>query len=72
MKIYKETLDTMLGIVRNYTQQTTDMEIERRVYDIIADVRANGDAALKAYSEKIRWCVYRRLQGASRGNRCCL
>ena len=31
MKIYKESLDTMLGIVRNYTQQTTDMEIERRV-----------------------------------------
>ena len=52
MKIYKESLDTMLGIVRNYTQQTTDMEIERRVYDIIADVRTNGDAALKAYSEK--------------------
>ena len=52
MKIYKESLDTMLSIVRNYTQQTTDMEIERRVYDIIDDVRTNGDAALKAYSEK--------------------
>ena len=52
MKIYKESLDTMLGIVRNYTQQTTDMKIERRVYDIIDDVRTNGDAALKAYSEK--------------------
>ncbi len=52
MKIYKESLDTMLSIVRDYTQQTTDMEIERRVYDIIADVRTNGDAALKAYSEK--------------------
>ena len=38
MKIYKESLDTMLAIVRNYTQQTTDMEIERRVYDIIAEV----------------------------------
>ena len=33
MKIYKESLDTMLCIVRNYTQQTTDMEIERRVYE---------------------------------------
>ena len=42
----------MLAIVRDYTQQTTDMEIERRVYDIIAEVRTNGDAALKAYSEK--------------------
>ena len=52
MKIYKESLEAMLGIVRDYTQQTTDMEIERRVYDIIADVRTNGDAALKAYSEK--------------------
>lgn len=52
MKIYKESLEAMLAIVRNYTQQTTDMEIERRVYDIIADVRTNGDAALKAYSEK--------------------
>ncbi len=30
MKIYKESLEVMLAIVRNYTQQTTDMEIERR------------------------------------------
>lgn len=52
MKIYKESLDTMLSIVRQYTQQTTDMEIERRVYDIIENVRANGDAALRKYSEK--------------------
>ena len=52
MKIYKESLNTMLGIVRNYTLQTTDMEIERRVYDIIENVRANGDAALQEYSEK--------------------
>lgn len=52
MKIYKESLDTMLSIVRQYTQQTTDMEIERRVYDIIENVRANGDAALREYSEK--------------------
>ena len=52
MKIYKESLDAMLGIVRQYTQQTTDMEIERRVYDIIENVSANGDAALREYSEK--------------------
>lgn len=52
MKIYKESLDTMLSIVRQYTQQTTDMEIECRVYDIIENVRANGDAALREYSEK--------------------
>ena len=52
MKIYKESLDAMLSIVRQYTQQTTDMEIERRVYDIIENVRANGDAALSEYSEK--------------------
>lgn len=52
MKIYKESLDTMLSIVCQYTQQTTDMEIERRVYDIIENVRANGDAALREYSEK--------------------
>lgn len=52
MKIYKESLDVMLSIVRQYTQQTTDMEIERRVYDIIENVRANGDAALREYSEK--------------------
>jgi len=51
MKIYKESLDAMLSIVRQYTQQTTDMEIERRVYDIIENVRANGDAALREYSE---------------------
>ena len=36
-------------------QQTTDMEIEGRVNDIIENVRANGDAALREYSEKIRW-----------------
>ena len=52
MKIYKESLDAMLSIVRQYTQQTTDMEIEGRVYDIIENVRANGDAALREYSEK--------------------
>lgn len=52
MKIYKESLDAMLSIVRQYTQQTTEMEIERRVYDIIENVRANGDAALREYSEK--------------------
>lgn len=52
MKIYKESLDAMLSIIRQYTQQTTDMEIERRVYDIIENVRANGDAALREYSEK--------------------
>ena len=52
MKIYKESLDAMLSIVRQYTQQTTDMEIERRVYYIIENVRANGDAALREYSEK--------------------
>ena len=52
MKIYKESLDAMLSIVRQYTQQITDMEIERRVYDTIENVRANGDAALREYSEK--------------------
>ena len=52
MKIYKEFLEAMLSIVRQYTQQTTDMEIERRVHDIIENVRANGDAALREYSEK--------------------
>lgn len=52
MKIYKESLDAMLSIVRQYIQQTTDMEIERRVYDIIENVCANGDAALREYSEK--------------------
>lgn len=52
MKIYKESPDAMLSIVRQYTQQTTDMEIERRVCDIIENVRANGDAALREYSEK--------------------
>ena len=52
MKIYKESLDAMLSIIRQYTQQTTDMEIERRVYDIIENVCANGDAALREYSEK--------------------
>lgn len=52
MKIYKESLAAMLSIVRQYRQQTTDMEIERRVYDIIENVRANGDAALREYSEK--------------------
>ena len=52
MKIYKESREAMLCIVRQYTQQTIDMEIERRVHDIIENVRANGDAALREYSEK--------------------
>ena len=52
MKIYKESLDAMLSIVRQYPQQTTDMDIDRRVYDLIENVCANGDAALREYSEK--------------------
>ena len=48
MKIYKESLDTMLSIVRDYTQQTTDMEIERRGYDNITNVSTNSHAALNA------------------------
>lgn len=50
MKIYKESLTTMLDIVKNYIQQTTDMDIERRVYDIIEAVRTDGDKALREYS----------------------
>lgn len=52
MKIYRESLEKMKKITADYTQQATDMEIERRVNDIIMDVRENGDAALRKYAEK--------------------
>ncbi|MCF0155027.1 MAG: histidinol dehydrogenase, partial [Veillonella sp.] len=52
MKIYRESLERMKEITADYTMQTTDMEIENRVHDIIMDVRQNGDAALKKYAEK--------------------
>ena len=52
MKIYRESLEKMIKITTEYTSQTTDMEIEKRVYDIIQDVIANGDSALRAYAEK--------------------
>ena len=47
MKIYKESPDAMLSIVRQYTQQTTDMEIERRVYDIIENAMQHSVNILK-------------------------
>ncbi|MBZ2406691.1 histidinol dehydrogenase [Liquorilactobacillus hordei] len=52
MKIYRESLTEMKKIVARLTEQTTDLEIEQRVADIVENVRKNGDAALKDYEQK--------------------
>lgn len=53
MKIYRESLSEMKKIVARLTEQTTDLEIERRVAEIVENVREKGDEALKDYEKKI-------------------
>lgn len=52
MKIYNESLTEMKKIVRRYTTQTTDLEVEKQVAQIVENVRAKGDDALKFYESK--------------------
>jgi histidinol dehydrogenase len=52
MKIYQQSLDEMKQVVKRYTQQTTDLEIEKSVRDILEDVRQNKDAAIRKYELK--------------------
>ncbi|KRL02694.1 histidinol dehydrogenase [Liquorilactobacillus capillatus] len=52
MKIYNESLTEMKKIVRRYTIQTTDLEIEKQVAQIIEKVRTKGDEALKSYEKQ--------------------
>ena len=52
MKIYREPLQKMLALVNDYTAATTDLVIEQQVREIIDTVIAEGDAALRDYSEK--------------------
>ncbi len=51
MKIYKESPDAMLSIVVNIHNKRQIWKLNA-AYDIIENVRANGDAALREYSEK--------------------
>ncbi|MFT8425899.1 MAG: histidinol dehydrogenase [Liquorilactobacillus sp.] len=52
MKIYRESLSEMKKIVARLTEQTTDLEIERRVAEIVENVREKGDEALKDYEKR--------------------
>ncbi|KRM95605.1 histidinol dehydrogenase [Liquorilactobacillus aquaticus DSM 21051] len=52
MKIYQKSLTEMKKIVVRYTTQTTDLQIEKQVAEIIDSVRVKGDVALKAYEKK--------------------
>ncbi|KRL03955.1 histidinol dehydrogenase [Liquorilactobacillus oeni] len=52
MKIYQESFVKMQKIVSDYTAKTTDLKVEQRVAEIIANVRKNGDEALQKYEEQ--------------------
>ncbi|MFT9190935.1 MAG: histidinol dehydrogenase, partial [Liquorilactobacillus sp.] len=46
------SLSEMKKIVARLTEQTTDLEIERRVAEIVENVREKGDEALKDYEKR--------------------
>ena len=50
--IKNESLETIKARIRQQTEKTVDPQVEARVTDIIKNVRANGDEALKEYGEK--------------------
>lgn len=52
MKIYRDSLAEMKKVVANLTEQTTDLEVERRVAEIIDAVKVRKDEALKEYEKK--------------------
>ncbi|EHN59771.1 histidinol dehydrogenase [Oenococcus kitaharae] len=51
MKIYEKSLAEMKQIAKSYTKQASDPQVEKRVADIIANVKERGDAALKEYAK---------------------
>lgn len=50
--IKNESLEAIKDRIRQQTEKTVDPQVEARVTDIIKNVRANGDEALKEYGEK--------------------
>lgn len=50
--IKNESLEAIRARIRQQTEKTVDPQVEARVTDIIKNVRANGDEALKEYGEK--------------------
>ncbi|MGX4593931.1 histidinol dehydrogenase [Leuconostoc sp. JNUCC 76] len=50
--IKNEKLEEIKARIRQQTEKTVDPQVEARVADIIKNVRANGDAALKEYGEQ--------------------
>ena len=52
MKIYKESPDAMLSIVRNIHNKRQIWKLNAACTILSKNVRANGDAALREYSEK--------------------
>ncbi|WP_281164309.1 histidinol dehydrogenase [Liquorilactobacillus sicerae] len=52
MKIYQQSLIEMKKVVKRYTQQTTDLKIEKIVREILANVRQKKDQALREYELK--------------------
>ncbi|WP_144902753.1 histidinol dehydrogenase [Leuconostoc mesenteroides] len=50
--IKNESLEAFKARIRQQTEKTVDPQVEARVTDIIKNVRANGDEALKEYGEK--------------------
>lgn len=52
MKIYRDSLAEMKKVVANLTEQTTDLEVERRVAEIIDAIKVRKDEALKEYEKK--------------------
>ncbi|MCM6832569.1 histidinol dehydrogenase [Leuconostoc mesenteroides] len=50
--IKNESLEAIKARIRQQTEKTVDPQVEARVTDIIKNVRANGDEALKEYGEK--------------------
>lgn len=50
--IKNESLEAIKARIRQQTEKTVDPQVEARVTDIIKNVRANGDEALKEYGKK--------------------
>ncbi|MDI4583982.1 histidinol dehydrogenase [Oenococcus sp. UCMA 14587] len=52
MKIINEDLPSLIKLVQKKTQQLTDLKVEATVRDIIINVIAKGDAAVKDYEQQ--------------------
>ncbi|MDN6967315.1 histidinol dehydrogenase [Oenococcus sp. UCMA 17063] len=52
MKIINDNLPSLIKLVQKKTQQLTDLKVEAAVRDIIINVIAKGDAAVKDYEQQ--------------------